>query len=95
MSYNKSLQHSGGARTRAGTATVAKQVAWRDDQSLQRTREAEARDRAEWTAREQMISTREAAIAAVERVQAAKALKKAKEKAAKDRARARAARNAE
>jgi len=73
----------------------AKQVAWRDDQSLQRTREAEARDRAEWTAREQMISAREAAIAAVERVQAAKALKKAKEKAVKDRARARAARNAE
>lgn len=70
----------------------AKVAAWRDDQSLQRTREAEARDRAEWIAREQMIAAREGAIAAVERVQAAKALKKAKEKAAKERARARAAR---
>lgn len=70
----------------------AKVAAWRDDQSLQRTREAEARDRAEWLAREQVIAAREAAIAAVERVQAAKALKKAKEKAAKERARARAAR---
>lgn len=70
----------------------AKVAAWRDDQSLQRTREAEARDRAEWLAREQVIAARETAIAAVERVQAAKALKKAKEKAAKERARARAAR---
>ncbi len=70
----------------------AKVAAWRDDQSLQRTREAEVRDRAEWTAREQMIATREAAIAAVERVQAAKALKKAKAKATKERVRARAAR---
>ena len=70
----------------------AKVAAWRDDQSLQRTREAEARDRAEWLAREQVIAAREAAIAAVERLQAAKALKKAKEKAAKARARARAAR---
>jgi tRNA (guanine37-N1)-methyltransferase len=70
----------------------AKVAAWRDDQSLQRTREAEARDRAEWLAREQVIAAREAAIAAGERVQAAKALKKAKGKAAKERARARAAR---
>jgi tRNA (guanine37-N1)-methyltransferase len=68
----------------------AKVAAWRDDQSLERTRQAEARDRAEWIAREQTIAAREAAIAAVERVQAAKALKKAKEKAAKARARARA-----
>jgi tRNA (guanine37-N1)-methyltransferase len=67
----------------------AKVAAWRDDQSLQRTREAEARDRAEWLAREQVIAVREAAIAALERVQAAKALKKAKEKAAKERARGR------
>ena len=73
----------------------AKVAAWRDDQSLQRTREAEARDRAAWLAREETIAAREAAIAAVERVQAAKALKKAKAKAAKERARARAARAAE
>jgi tRNA (guanine37-N1)-methyltransferase len=73
----------------------AKVAAWRNEQSLQRTREAEARDRAEWTAREGTIATREAAISAVERVQAAKALKKAKEKAAKERARARAARETE
>ena len=73
----------------------AKVAAWRDAQSLERTREAEARDRAEWLAREETIAAREAAIAAVERVQAAKALKKAKAKAAKERARARAARAAE
>jgi hypothetical protein len=36
-----------------------------------------------------VIAVREAAIAALERVQAAKALKKAKEKAAKERARGR------
>lgn len=70
----------------------AKVAAWRDEQSLERTRQAEARDRAEWIAREQTIAAREAAIAAVECVRAAKALKKAKEKAAKERARARAAR---
>ena len=70
----------------------AKVAAWRDEQSLERTRQAEARDRAEWIAREQTIAAREAAIAAAERVRAAKALKKAKEKAAKERARARAAR---
>ena len=70
----------------------AKQVAWRDDQSLQRTREAEARDRAEWLVREQLITVREEAIASLERVQAAKALKKAKVKAAKERTRTRAAR---
>ena len=66
----------------------AKVAAWRDDQSLRRTRGAEARDRAEWLAREQVIASREAAIAAIQQVQAAKALKKAKEKAAKARARA-------
>ena len=70
----------------------AKVAAWRDEQSLERTRQAEARDRAEWIAREQTIAAREAAIAAAERVRAAKALKKAKERAAKERARARAAR---
>lgn len=72
----------------------AKVAAWRDAESLQRTREAEARDRAAWLAREQEIAAREAVIAETERVAAEKAAKKAREKAAKARARERAARAA-
>lgn len=73
----------------------AKVAAWRDDESLRRTRDAEDRDRAAWLAREQTIAAREAVLAAAEQLRAAKALKKAREKAAKDRARARAARKVE
>ena len=69
----------------------AKVAAWREAESLRRTREAEARDRAAWTAREQVIAEREAVIAEAERVAAEKAAKKAREKAAKARARERAA----
>ncbi len=69
----------------------AKVAAWRDAESLRRTRDAEARDRAEWQAREARIAEREAVIAETERVAAEKAAKKAKQKAAKERARARAA----
>jgi tRNA (guanine37-N1)-methyltransferase len=67
----------------------AKVAAWREGESLQRTREAEQRDRAEWQQREHAIAAREAAIAVIEAQQAAKAEKKAKAKAAKERARAR------
>ena len=70
----------------------AKVTAWRDDESLQRTREAEARDREAWTAREADIAAREAVIAEAERVQVAKAAKKAREKATKARVRERVAR---
>jgi tRNA (guanine37-N1)-methyltransferase len=58
----------------------AKVAAWRDAESLRRTREAEARDRAEWQQREAAIAAREAAIAAVERAAAEKAAKKARRK---------------
>lgn len=68
----------------------AKVAAWREAESLRRTREAEARDRAEWVAREQVIAAREAVIAEAERKASEKAAKKAREKAAKERARARA-----
>jgi tRNA (guanine37-N1)-methyltransferase len=64
----------------------AKVAAWRDAESLRRTREAEARDRAEWLAREQVIAAREAEIAAVERAAAEKAAKKARAKARRGRA---------
>ena len=67
----------------------AQVAAWREGESLQRTREAEQRDRAEWQQREHAIAAREAAIAVIEAQQAAKAEKKAKAKAAKERARAR------
>jgi tRNA (guanine37-N1)-methyltransferase len=73
----------------------AKVAAWREAESLRRTRDAEDRDREEWLVREQTIAAREAVLAAAEQLKAAKALKKAREKAAKERARARAARNAE
>lgn len=58
----------------------AKIAAWRDDESLRRTREAEVRDRAEWLVREQTISAREAILAEAERKQAEKAAKKARRK---------------
>ncbi len=45
----------------------ARVAAWRDEQSLQRTREAEQRDRDAWQAREQAIARREADIAAHDR----------------------------
>jgi tRNA (guanine37-N1)-methyltransferase len=68
----------------------AKVSAWREAESLRRTRDAEARDRAEWLAREAQVAAREAVIAEAERIAAQKAGKKAREKAAKARARARA-----
>jgi tRNA (guanine37-N1)-methyltransferase len=58
----------------------AKVAAWRDAESLRRTREAEARDRAEWASREATIAAREAVIAEAERVAAEKAAKKARRK---------------
>lgn len=72
----------------------AKVAAWREAESLRRTREAEARDRAAWAAREAEIVARDTAIAEAERVAAEKAAKKARAKAAKARARARAERSA-
>lgn len=68
----------------------AKVSAWRESESLQRTRDAEARDRAEWAVREAQVAEREAVIAAAERIATQKAEKKAREKAAKARAKARA-----
>jgi tRNA (guanine37-N1)-methyltransferase len=58
----------------------AKVAAWREAESLRRTREAEARDRAEWGVREEAIAAREAVIAAEERRLAEKAAKKARAK---------------
>ncbi len=58
----------------------AKVAAWKEQESLRRTRDGEARDRAEWVAREHAIAAREAAIADAERVLAEKAAKKARRK---------------
>ncbi|MBL0172867.1 MAG: tRNA (guanosine(37)-N1)-methyltransferase TrmD [Gemmatimonadaceae bacterium] len=58
----------------------AKVNAWREAQSLERTREAEARDREAWAERSTLIALREAAIREVERVQAEKAAKKARKR---------------
>lgn len=63
----------------------AKVAAWRDAESLRRTREAEARDREEWARRETEIAAREAIIAEQERRAAEKAAKRARAKAAKAR----------
>ena len=59
----------------------AKVAAWKDAESLRRTRDVESRDRAEWAAREAAIAAREAVIADAERALAAKAAKKAAAKA--------------
>jgi len=72
----------------------AKVAAWREAESLRRTREAEARDRADWATREAAIVARENVIADAERVAAEKAAKKSRAKAAKARGRARAERSA-
>ena len=58
----------------------AKVAAWRDAESLRRTREAEVRDLADWQAREAEIAAREAVIAERERLAAEKAAKKARAK---------------
>jgi tRNA (guanine37-N1)-methyltransferase len=58
----------------------SKVEAWRHAESLRRTREAEARDRAAWNARESEISVREAAIAETERIALEKAARKAARK---------------
>lgn len=51
---------------------------WRNDESLRRTREAELRDRIEWTERESAIARRESAIAERERAEAARRARKAR-----------------
>ena len=58
----------------------AKIDAWRAEQSLVRTREAEARDRARWLEREARIAEREAEIAEREELARRKAEKKARRK---------------
>ncbi len=68
----------------------AKVAAWKDAESLRRTREAEARDRAEWLERERVIAAREEAIASEERAFAEKAAEKAAKKARRKGAQARA-----
>lgn len=67
----------------------AKVAAWREAESLRRTREAEARDRAEWQIREARIAEREAALAVIEQGAAKKAAEKARRAAAKARKAAR------
>jgi len=63
----------------------AKIEAWRETEALRRTREAEARDRAAWTEREQLISQRESRIAAAEALDAKKAVERARKRARKKR----------
>lgn len=59
--------------------------AWRDAESLKRTREAEARDRTEWQAREADIAARDDALAAVAAAEEKKARERARKKAQKKR----------
>ncbi|MBA3919183.1 MAG: tRNA (guanosine(37)-N1)-methyltransferase TrmD [Gemmatimonas sp.] len=73
----------------------AKVAAWREAESVRRTREAEARDRAEWQVREARIAEREAALAVIEQDAAKKAAEKARRAAAKARKAAREARRNE
>ena len=62
----------------------AKVAAWRDAQSLERTRAAEARDRQAWIEREALIATREASIRELERLQAEKDERKARKRKRKE-----------
>ena len=55
--------------------------AWRTEEGLRRTREAETRDRAEWLERERTATERDAALAEVERLAAEKAARRARKKA--------------
>lgn len=59
----------------------ARVVAWREEESLRRTRDAEARDRAEWERRCKQIDAREAAAAERDRLAGEKAEKRAARKA--------------
>lgn len=63
----------------------AKVAAWREAESLRRTREAEVRDREAWAAREAEIAAREAVIAEAERKAAEKAARKARRKGGRAR----------
>lgn len=63
----------------------AKVAAWRDEQSLLRTREAEERDRLAWAEREQGIAKRDAELAELDRVAAEKKAKRDKKRAARQR----------
>ncbi|MEO7362250.1 MAG: hypothetical protein ABI120_18110, partial [Gemmatimonadaceae bacterium] len=63
----------------------AKIEVWRECESLQRTREAEARDRSEWLLREQTIAERDRRIAAVEQLEARKAAERARKRARKQK----------
>ncbi len=60
----------------------ARVAAWRDAEALARTREAEARDRAAWEAREREIAAREAGIAEREEAARVKAERKARRRKA-------------
>lgn len=61
----------------------AKIDAWRAAESLRRTREAEARDRTDWNAREAVIAERERLIAGAEEAEAKRAAKRARRKKGK------------
>lgn len=61
----------------------AKIEAWRETESLRRTREAEARDRTEWQLREQLIAERESRIAAAAELDVKKAAERARKRARK------------
>lgn len=63
----------------------AKIDAWREAESLRRTREAEARDRGDWQERERMIAERDAALAAAAALEAKKAAERARKKARRKR----------
>lgn len=63
----------------------AKVAAWREVESLRRTRDAEARDRAAWAHREADIAARESLIDEQEQRAAVKAAKRARAKARRQR----------
>ncbi len=87
-SYTRPPEYRGAAVPAVLLSGDHKRVqAWRDAEALRRTREAEARDRAEWLLREGTIAERERTIAELEAVEARKSAKRTRKKQAKGRPR--------
>ena len=61
----------------------AKILTWRENESLRRTREAEARDRTEWQLREQAIAGRESRLATAQALEVKKAAERERKRARK------------
>ncbi|MEO7999505.1 MAG: tRNA (guanosine(37)-N1)-methyltransferase TrmD [Gemmatimonadaceae bacterium] len=85
-SYTRPPEYRGAAVPEVLQSGDHKKIeAWREAESLRRTREAEARDRAEWHEREQRIAERDGRIAEADALEAKKAAERARKRDRKKR----------